>query len=162
MTSTADRLPVDAADLWARFLASPVASADAAARLYGTMRVGDTAASADQGARLIREGVKTATSSLAAEYAGETRPPRAGDLTIVLDGGDRAVCIVETTEARHRPFSEVDADFARDYGEWDGTLATWQRECGGYCAALCRDLGAAWSAETILVCERFRVVFPAP
>ena len=160
MAMTPNQLPPDAARFWARFLASPAAAEDAPTRLYGTMQVGNTAASANNGAKLILEGIKTATSSLAAEYSGAINPPRSGDLTVVLDGRDRAVCIVETTEAVHRPFAEADDRLAWDYGEWDRTLATWRRECRAFYTAEASALGITWSDNMPLVFERFRVVFP--
>ncbi len=30
------------------------------------------------------------------------------------------------------PFRAVDGEFVRDYGEWDGTLATWREECWAF------------------------------
>lgn len=154
-----DDLPDAATPVWRAWLAAG-APADAPARLYDVMRIGGTPVSADEGARLILAGTKTATSSLLAEYGTGSRPPEPGHLSILLDGAGRGVAIVETFEVVRRSFAEVDAGFARDYGEWDRTLATWQRECGAYYAALSRDLGVPWSPGTELICERFRVVFP--
>lgn len=162
MQARIDPLPASAAALWRAFLHASGTPADASGRLYDVMRVGDTAASADAGARLILAGVKTATSSLPGEYGAGRDPPAAGSFSIVLDGRDRAVCIIETLGVEPRPFREIDAAFARDYGEWDRTLATWRRECGAYYATLAGRLGLLWSQDTPLLCERFRLVFAAP
>ena len=146
---------------WAAYLESPGAPEDAADRLYGTCRIGDSAESADGGARLVLAGRKTATSSLlwAYEAAGEA-PPAVGALTVLEDGTGRPVCVFETREAEIRAFSAVDAAFAADYGEWDGTLATWRRACWDHYAAACTGLGRAPAQDMPLVCERFRVVYP--
>jgi uncharacterized protein YhfF len=66
---------------------------------------------------------------------------------------------VETVEVVILPFSEVDARFARDYGEWDGSLATWQEQCWNYYSTRCRQLGQEPSIDMPVVCERFRVVY---
>lgn len=155
-------MPPSAAALWWAYLAQPSAPADAEGRLYGVMKVGGCTASTDAGARLILREIKTATSSLEAEFVGAKRSPRAGDLSIVLDGGDCAVCIVGTTEADHRCFDSINAAFARDCGEWDRTPATWRRECGRDYARLGRDLGIVRSRDVVLICKRFRVAFVAP
>ena len=149
-----------AAAFWTGYLDSPGAPKDAPDRLYGTCRIGDSAESADAGARLVLAGRKTATSSLLWEYeAGGEAPPAVGALTILEDGEGRPVCVFETSEVEIRAFSAVDAAFAADYGEWDGSLATWRRACWGYYAAACAGLGRTPAQDMPLVCERFRVVY---
>ena len=111
---------------WAAFLDQVDDPSDAKLRLHGAFSIGDSEADADEGARLIVSGAKTATSSLQWEYeATGTRPPSLGALSIVMDGKGEAVCIVETTWLKVQPFSQIDEQYARDYGEWDQTLATW-------------------------------------
>ena len=104
---------------WAEFLRHVDDPADAQARLYeADSRVGDTKASADEGAALFISGRKTATSSLVWEY--ETtgrRPPEKGVLSILVDGDMAPVCIFKTTWIQVQPFSQVDEQFAREYGE---------------------------------------------
>jgi uncharacterized protein YhfF len=147
--------------LWRQYLQASSAAVDADQRFYEVFRIGDTEASATAGAEEILSGVKTATSALLFEYEASGRvPPTAGALSIVENGRRDPVCIVETTEVVILPFSEVDAGFARDYGEWDGSLATWQEQCWNYYSARCRQLGQEPSTDMLVVCERFRVVYP--
>ena len=40
-----------------------------------------------------------------------------GDLSIVVDGSGRPVCMIETVELEIRPFGTVDEAFAYAYGE---------------------------------------------
>jgi len=121
------------------------------------MVIGDDAASADTGARLILSRKKTATSALPSDFKGPSqRPPRPGDLSLVLDGNGSPVCIVETKWVLTQQFGDVDEAFARDYGEWDGTLATWrERMLSHYADRLLSD-----PLATQLVCERFLRVWP--
>jgi len=148
-------------DLWGQYLASLSDPADAEGRFYEAFRIGDSEESADAGAALIRNGTKTATSALLWQYqADDQSPPRAGSLSIVENDRGEPVCIVETTQVEIRRFADVDAGFARDYGEWDGTLETWRRKCWAYYSACCRELDREPSQDMLLVCERFRVVYP--
>lgn len=148
---------------WSRFRA---ACPDAGSTPFDVFRVGDTDESADGGADLIVSGTKTATSSLPEELA-DIGIPFPGALSILIDGGGQPRAIVETTEVERRPFGEVDAQFARDYGEWDRTLPTWKARNGAHYRKVCQGLGLEWHERRELVCERFKVVFsdaahPAP
>ena len=145
---------------WSAYLQTLDDPERAARRLYEAFRVGDSRESADEGARHVLAGRKTATSELLWAYeAGGQPPPAPGALSVLEDGAGRPVCICETLEAEIRPFGAVDQNFVADYGEWDGTLATWRRECWRYHAAVCRRIGREPSEDMPLVCERFRVVY---
>jgi uncharacterized protein YhfF len=67
--------------------------------------------------------------------------------------------VVETTQMRIVLFGEVDADFARDEGEGDLSLEHWRAAHERFFSAY-----GGVTAETPLVCERFRVlhVFDGP
>lgn len=141
-------------DFWTGFRA---ARRGAPEEPYDVFRIGSDAASADMGARLVLAGQKTATSALPEEF--RAGPPWPGALSILTDGSGRPVCVVETVEVRTIPFEAVDAAFARDYGEWDRTLATWRTRSWGHYRAVCRRLGRVPHPQMPLVCERFRVVW---
>ena len=146
---------------WQKFLETLRDPDHAERRFYECFHIGDSAESADAGAELIRSRAKTATSALLWEYeASGQPPPTPGALSVVQDGRGDPVCIVETLEVETRPFADVDAGFARDYGEWDGSLVTWRERCWDYYSARCRQLAQEPSRDMLLVCERFRVVFP--
>ena len=53
-------------------------------------------------------------------------PPKPGDLSIVANGSDEPVCIIETPEVRTVHFDEVDEQFAYDGGERDRTPKSWR------------------------------------
>ena len=147
--------------LWHAYLQTLPDAAEATQRFYEVFHIGNTPNSADAGADLILRGIKTTTSSLLWEYDATNKPrPYEGALNIVEDGRGAPVCIVETVMVEIRPFSEIDAQFAYDYGEWDRTLATWYEGCWSYYSAEARALGREPSPDMPLVCERFRVVYP--
>jgi uncharacterized protein YhfF len=114
-------------------------------------------------AELVLEGTKTASGAPLWAYEAEgKRPPGPGDLSIVEDGFDNPLCIVETTEVRILSLDEVDETFAYDGGEWDRTLATWHAEYWDYIQEECARIGREPLMTAPLVCERFRVIYREP
>ena len=130
---------------------------------------------AEEISALVKEGTKTASGTLKWVYdvdpgaftAGATDtptkpPPKPGYLSIVTNGSDEPVCIIETTEVRTVPFDEVDEQFAHDGGEGDKTLRSWREMYWSYIVAECARINREPTQVTPLVCERFRVVYKDP
>lgn len=146
---------------WKAYLASLPDATDVALRFYEVFQIGNTPEEADEGAALITQKVKTATSSLLWEYSTTGKPlPEVGSLSIVTGSDGDPVCVVETTEVRIRSFADVDAAFAYDYGEWDRSLETWRARCWEFYARYCHALGKVPTPQMPLVCERFIMVYP--
>ena len=98
---------------WRQYLDAAPDASSARRWFYEAFRIGTTADSADVGALLITRGIKTATSSLLWEYEALHKPlPQVGSLSILENGRDEPVCVVETTELLTRPFREIDELFA--------------------------------------------------
>jgi uncharacterized protein YhfF len=157
------QLDLDAktAAFWQVYLTSLPDAEEAIRRFYEIFRIGNNPEAADEGAALIKQGVKTATSSLLWVYQATNKPlPEVGSLSIVIGGRGEPICVVETITVEIKGFAEVDAAFAYDYGEWDRTLETWRAHCWEFNAPRCHPLGKAPAPEMPLVCERFTVVYP--
>lgn len=155
-------IPAEFSDFWASAKAQGVSLHDG--RFLEAFPFGDSEALADALGRLVVDGVKQATASLAWTYEAEQRPPPApGDLSIVTTWGGRPLCIIETTQVDIVPFEDVSAEFAQAEGEGDATLQRWRADHEAYFARECARIGRAPSARMPVVCERFRVVYrPAP
>ncbi len=146
-------------DAWEEFLRSRDDRAELRNRFYEAFGIGDSAESRAAGACLIRSGAKTATSDLLWSYdASDASPPTVGAVSIVLDGGGRAACVVETVRVEYTPFSEVGAEFAAAYGEWGGTLDGWRAGAWRYYSSVCHQLGRVPANDMPLVCEWLRLV----
>ncbi len=143
---------------WRRFRATR-AGAAAPDAWYDTMSIGSTPEAADNGARLILAGIKTATSSLPSDYSASKPPPYPGAYSILLDGRGHPVGIVETTAVAERRVAEIDANFAAAYGEWDRTLVTWKKQMQAYYEPTLTERGLDWTHDTRLLCEWLRVVW---
>lgn len=146
---------------WQAYLTSLPQAEEAMRRFYEVFQIGNSPEAADEGATLITQRVKTATSSLLWTYQATNKPlPAVGSLSIVTDGRGQPVCVVETIAVEMKGFADVDAAFAYDYGEWDRTLETWRAHCWAYNVPRCHAVGKAPTPEMPLVCERFKVVYP--
>lgn len=144
---------------WEHFLGTRPDAQDLRDRFYEAFSIGDSTETRDEGARLLREGLKTATSELLWSYqADEADPPVAGSVSILLDGRSEPVCVVESVEVDTVAFDEVEEQFAREYGEWGGTLESWRERAWEYYSAVSLDLGREPGLDMPLVCERLGVL----
>jgi uncharacterized protein YhfF len=75
----------------------------------------------------VLAGAKTATAGLLDEYEAEGEAvPSPGDRFLLEGFDNEPVAVVEVTEARVVPASEMDAQFARDEGEGFETVEDWR------------------------------------
>jgi len=121
---------------------------------------GDSSRLADELGALIAAGTKTATCSALWEYEAEgSTLPEVGSKTIVLDGNNEPLCIVETTEVEVQPYDEVDAQFAHEEGEGDRSLEYWRDAHWRFFSRTLPNIGREPTIDMPLVCERFRVIY---
>jgi len=146
---------------WETFLATLPPNSPYRNAPYDAEGWGDSPEMADELGALIAAGTKTATCSAVWEWEADGEPwPEPGSLTIVLDGRDQPLCIIETVEVTVQPYDQVEAQFAHDEGEGDRSLAYWREAHRRFFTRALAKIGREFSEEMPLVCERFRVVFP--
>lgn len=114
----------------------------------------------DELARLVLDGVKTATAGplIAYRTAGED-PPKAGDLSIVLFGSGEAACIIRDTRVRLVPFCEVDARHAYLEDEGNRSLAFWRQVHREAFTPDYEEAGLPFDENGLCVLEEFEVVY---
>ena len=146
---------------WQSYLQSlPAEKAAAYPEIPEAWGFGDGGELADQLGALVVAGTKTATCSLLWEYEVQgDRVPQVGDLSIILDGKENPLCIIETTEITIRPYNEVDAAFAYEEGEDDRTLASWRKAHWLFFGHTCKGINKELDESMPLVCERFKLVW---
>ena len=109
----------------------------------------------------VLERKETATSSLRSEYAPHTNDPlpRVGQRfrLIGVDGNPLDV-VIQTTEVHVVPAGAVDIAFAQDEGEDFRTVAEWWTAHERFWTS--HGVIATLTPETLVVCERFKVVDP--
>jgi uncharacterized protein YhfF len=121
----------------------------------------DTPEAATKVGKLVRDGIKTTTSSLlwGLEHDGEPLP-KTGDISVVVDGNGNPLCVIEMMEVEIRPFTTVDEQFAFEYGEGERTLAYWLSDNWDFHSRWCREIGREPSASMPIVFQRFRLLYP--
>jgi uncharacterized protein YhfF len=142
---------------WGEFTAATGSTAD----LVDAFAFGDSSEMADELSALVRYGPKRATAGLALELERDGDPvPQPGDHWVVIDGWERPVCVIRTTEVEVKPLREVDAAFAWDEGEGDRSLDWWRRAHDWYFRRVCQRLGVPFSEDLPVVFERFELLWP--
>ncbi|MBQ4050222.1 MAG: ASCH domain-containing protein [Oscillospiraceae bacterium] len=112
-------------------------------------------------AELVKTGIKTATCSAYPIYAIEGEDlPGAGELSVILDSNDEAVCIIRTEKVWVQQYCDTDAVFAAKEGEGDRSLSYWRRVHEAFFRSEMAEYGLEFSEEMKIVCEEFRVVWP--
>ena len=147
-------------DYWQKFLS--ILPPDSAYRTkdYIAEGWGDGPDMANELGNLIARGIKTATCSALWEWEAEGKPiPQEGLITIVLDGAEQPLCIVETTEVTIRKYNEVDAEFAQAEGEGDFSLEYWRQAHRNFFSRTLSKIEREFSEEMPLVCERFQLIY---
>ena len=147
---------------WQDYLASVPEKKHAGLRMPEAWGFGRGAEMADELGGLVVSRIKQATASLLWEYEAEgSELPKPGDLSIILDGKHEPLCLIETVEIQVKPFNQVDERFAYDEGEGDRSLKYWRDAHWRFFGVSCQEIGREPSEEMPVVCERFKLVFPA-
>lgn len=147
---------------WEQFLASKSNDSSQPMELCGSFHFGGKE-DATSIAKLVTEGIKTATGSLLWVYESENNPiPSIGEYNIITDSNDIPVCVIQTTNLSIIPFNEVGTQFAFDSGEGDQTLESWREIYWEYIQSECERINREPIMETPLVCEYFKAVYTEP
>jgi uncharacterized protein YhfF len=114
---------------------------------------------ADRLAKLVIDGIKTATCSGLVFYELENEPlPAVGDYSIVLNSQDMPVAIIKTISVEIIPMNEVPEEFAVAEGEGDRTYQYWKDAHIKFFTEELSKVGLAFSEDMLLVCERFELI----
>ena len=132
-----------------------------ASRFVDPVAFGFTPQDATEIAKLVLDGIKSATGSLLWSYLADGKPlPCVGDLWVAIDGDSKPVCAVQTTNVEIIPFNQVPEDYARWGGEGDCSMESWRRMYWEYIVLECKRIGREPAAIAPMVMERFRLVYP--
>lgn len=113
----------------------------------------------DELARLVVDGVKTATCSGQLFYELEGEPlPQVNDYSIILNSKDQPICIIRTSEVTITPMNEVSEEFAYAEGEGDRSYDYWKNVHVLFFTKALNEVDLEFSEDMLLVCERFELV----
>jgi len=129
-------------------------------RFLEAFTFGDSESLADELSELVLRGTKRATAaSLWVLEVEGGRPPKPGDLSIVINWSGRPLCVIETEAVQIVPFCDVTAEFAAIEGEGDLSLSFWRAGHTEFFTRECNRIGRTFEQTMPVVCERFRVVY---
>jgi uncharacterized protein YhfF len=111
-------------------------------------------------AQLVLSGKKRATASLMENESDDGDGGIVGGYSVVTDFDGHPQCVIQTTEVRRLPFTEVDAKFAFDEGEGDRTLEYWRTVYRKFFTECCLELGIEFDESMMICCKRFKKLFP--
>ncbi|MFC7321497.1 ASCH domain-containing protein [Halobacillus campisalis] len=121
---------------------------------------GDSKEMADELAKLVLEGKKTATASNYTLYELDKEPlPHIGLHNIILDGDGKAVAIAETTSVDIIPFDEVTEEHAYLEGEGDRSLEYWRTVHEDFFKKELQEVNLDFHHKIPVVCEKFKVLY---
>ena len=126
---------------------------------YQVWYFGNSPEMARELAELVIAGKKCATASLAEfnKLHPEIAPFDNGH-SVVTDFEGTPLCVIQTTEIRHIPFDEVDAQFAFDEGEGDQSLEYWRDLHCRYFTKEAAENDLEFNEKSLVCCERFQLL----
>ena len=145
---------------WSEYLDSLPEDERSSNIIFSAEQWGDNNELAEELSQLIVSGIKTATCSSLWEYEFEgSKIPEEGIKTIVLNGKNEPVCIIETVNVQIIPFENVDEDFAFQEGEGDRTLEHWRKAHWNFFTRTLNKIKKQPALDMQLVCEKFKVIY---
>ena len=110
-------------------------------------------------ADLVVKGKKTATTSGFIFYELEQEAiPKAGEYSIILNGKNEPVAVIQIQSVEVVPMDEVTEEFALAEGE--GDYQFWWEAHEKFFTNLLEKYNKEFSSRMLVVCERFKKVYP--
>ncbi|MFH7819622.1 ASCH domain-containing protein [Neobacillus thermocopriae] len=110
-------------------------------------------------ADLVIKGKKTATASGFVFYELEKEEiPKAGEYYIVLDGKEEPVAVIQIQSVEVVPMNKVTEEFALAEGE--GDYQDWWEAHEKFFTESLKEYDMEFSPSMLVVCERFKKVYP--
>lgn len=114
---------------------------------------------ADTLAQLVKQGIKTATTSGFELYAFDNDPlPKVGEYNIILDSQNEPVCVTKTKVVEVLPFKYSSAEHAYHEGEGDRSYDYWHQVHVDFFTKEYASYNATFTLESKCVCEVFELV----
>ncbi len=147
-------------EMWKDYLISINHDINNTDKNYTSWYFCDNEESANDLAKLVKQGIKRATTSLYCFYEEEDEAlPKAGNLSVITDWQGIAQCIIEIKRVTVLPFNEVTEEFAETEGEGDKSLKYWKEAHIHFFNRDLKGQGKEFKEDMLVVCEEFQVVY---
>jgi uncharacterized protein YhfF len=153
-------VPKKAQPFWDEFQAS--LGYDASSLFYEAFHFDDNEWTTNALGALVLSGEKRATAGLLWTNELTNKPlPKIGALSVVTDWYGTPLCVIQSTHVEIVPFDMVSDSFAATEGEGDKTLRFWREAHWRYFSRECQRIGREPDLHMPVVCEQFKVIYPA-
>ncbi len=120
----------------------------------------DNKKDANELAKLVKNGIKTATSSLKFLYDLEKEElPKVNELSIITDFDGNAVAIIKNIKVEFIKFFDVTAELASKEGEGDKSLEYWRQAHIEVFKKWLKEFDILFDESMEIVYESFEVLF---
>ncbi|GAA0307281.1 uncharacterized protein YhfF [Gracilibacillus halotolerans] len=127
---------------------------------YDAWPFGNSKEMADELAKLVVEGTKSATASNYTMYQIDDEPlPYIGLHNIILDGNGEAVAVMETVAVEIVPFDEVTEEHAYLEGEGDRSLSYWRKVHEDFLKKELEGIQQPFHNKIPVVCEKLKLLY---
>ena len=127
---------------------------------YKVRHYGNSRAIGDAIIPLVRDGEKTGTFSLAAEFDGKPDDaPSVGDYYVVTDFDGDPALLFRITEIEHVPFVGINATHVQVEGPAARTVEVWRKIHWDYWGSILRARGSEPSEDMPVIFQRFKLLF---
>lgn len=128
--------------------------------VYSAWSFGADEKMANELSQLVTQGEKRGTTSLVRCYElDDEEYPTLDDYSVILDGQDKAVCIIKNKQLTFCQFSEVTEQMAMIEGEGDKSLHYWQDAHRDFFSQALKEYHEEFNDEMQVLFEEFQVVY---
>ncbi len=110
-------------------------------------------------AELVKNGIKTATTSAFELYETDEEIPFVGEYNVILDGRGSPVCITQTKVVETIPFNLISQKHAFHEGEGDRSYDYWRKAHEDFFNKEFKENKKTFKLDTSCICEVFELVF---
>jgi uncharacterized protein YhfF/ribosomal protein S18 acetylase RimI-like enzyme len=107
---------------------------------------------------LVRQGIKTGTSSAPQVYEPGEKKPKKGDISVVTYGNGVPGCIIKTVKVKKKKFSEINEKEAFLEGEGDRSLEQWRDAHARVFQEEYKRIGKKFHDDIPVIFEEFKVL----
>ncbi|MBU3156972.1 ASCH domain-containing protein [Clostridium estertheticum] len=146
--------------MWGKYLTSIGESTYNTNKNYTSWHFCDNEKSANDLAKLVREKIKSGTSSLYYFYGVENEElPMEDNHSVITKWNGIAQCVIRTKKVTVLPFKDVNKKFAELEGEGDKSLTYWRKVHIDFFTRELKELEMEFSQDMLVVFEEFEVVY---
>jgi uncharacterized protein YhfF len=155
-----DKEHISVKKMWEAYLISIGEKIENSNKNYTSWFFCNNEKSANELAKLVKNGQKRGTTSLYCWYEIDNEElPAVGNYSVITDWNGVAECIIRTKKVTILPFKEVGEELAEIEGEGDKSLEYWQKVHIDFFTRELKEIGKEFTPDTLVVFEEFEVVY---